>query len=299
MKNIYILLIILIFSVRPASSQKVDNIKVEKSGNIVNIRYQIPNSNSRQVFIVTVLCSVNGGVDEVLRSVSGDVGDHIVGGKSEYSVYWDVLRDKDEVKSAEFIVRIKLIADNSANSVNPVAPDTPVTSASNKKINDTGFDRKRFNVLTTMAFQGPKYGAMFGFLGNWGIYLDIVVGETTKSSDADSNANPLTIPSFPVYSCAITKRIYNQNAVQAHLALGIANSQFVFYQKINTMYSFTNETLVGPEFGIVVGVKGGSLMLTYSQFDPSSVEQDSNMSNWSTLRLVTLGFGVRFGGSKH
>jgi hypothetical protein len=296
MKNIYIILIILIFSGLPASSQKVDNIKVEKSGNIVNIRYQIPNSTSSQVFIVTVLCSVNGGVDEVLRSVSGDIGDHVLGGKNEYSVYWDVLRDKDEVKSAEFIVRIKLITDN---PVSYVAPDTPVTSTSKKQINDTGFDKKRFNVLTTMAFQGPKYGAMFGFLGNWGVYLDIVMGETTKSSDADSNANPMTIPSFPVYSSAVTKRILNKNAVQLHLALGVAASEFVFYEKINTTYSYTNEMLAGPEFGIVAGIKGGALMLTYSQFDPSSVEEGTNLRNWSALRLVTLGFGVRFGGSKH
>jgi hypothetical protein len=292
MKNIYILLIILFFSVQPLAAQKVDNIKVEKSGNIVNIRYQIPNSRPSQVFLVTILCSVNGGVDEVLQSVSGDMGDHVAGGKKEYSVSWDVLKDEDDVKSAEFIVRIKLIADYSVN------PDSPVTPVTKKKVNETGFDKKRFNALTTIGLQGPKYGAMFGFLGSWGIYLDIVAGETTKSPDADSNANPMTIPSFQVYSGAITKRILNKNAVQLHLALGVANSKFVFYQKTNTTYTYTYEMLAGPELGLVVGIKGGSLMFTYSQFDPYSVEEGTNMRYWSDLRLFTLGFGVRFGGSK-
>jgi len=295
MKNIYILLIILIFSVQPLAAQKVDNIKVEKSGNIVNIRYQIPNSRPSQVFLVTVLCSVNGGVDEVLQSVSGDMGDHVEGGKNEYSVYWDVLKDKDDVKSAEFIVRIKLIADYSVNTVNPVNPVIPVTQ---KKVNETGFDKKRFNVLTTVAVQGPKYGVMFGFLGNWGIYLDIVMGPTTESPDADSNANPLTIPSFQVYSGTITKRILNKNAVQLHLALGIASSKFVFSEKINTTYKYSYESLIGPELGLVVGIKGGSLMLAYSQFDPLPVEEGTNLRYWSDIRLFTLGFGVRFGGSK-
>jgi len=136
MKNIYTLLIILIFSVHPFYAQKVDNIKVEKSGDVVTIRYQIPNSTSSQVFRVTVLCSVNGGVDEVLRSVSGDTGVNVKGGKNEYSVYWDVLKDKDEVKSAEFIVRVELISDNIVK---------PVTTVPQKKVNDTGFDKKRFN----------------------------------------------------------------------------------------------------------------------------------------------------------
>lgn len=289
MKNIYIFLIVLIFQVQAVSAQKVDNIKIEKSGNLINIRYQIPKSTSSQVFRVTVLCSINGGVDEVLRSVSGDTGGHVEGGKSEYSVYWDVLKDKDEVKSAEFIVRVELISDNIVK---------PANTVTQKKVNDTGFDKKRFNVLTTIGVQGPKYGAMFGFLGNWGIYLDIVTGQTTKSPDADSNANPMTIPSFQVYSGAITKRFLNKNAVQMHLALGIANSKFVFYEKTNTTYKYSYESLVGPELGLVVGIKGGSLMLAYSSFDPYPVEEGTNLICWSDLRLFTLGFGVRFGGSK-
>lgn len=289
MKNIYIFLIVLIFLVQAVSAQKVDNIKIEKSGNLINIRYQIPKSTSSQVFRVTVLCSINGGVDEVLRSVSGDTGDHVEGGKSEYSVYWDVLRDKDEVKSAEFVVRAELISDNIVKPANTVAQ---------KKVNETGFDKKRFNVLTTIGVQGPKYGAMFGFLGNWGIYFDVVMGPTTKSPDAESNVNPMTIPSFQVYSGAITKRFLNKNAVQMHLALGVANSKFIFYEKINTVYKYSYESLIGPELGLVVGIKGGSLMFTYSSFDPYPVEEGTNLSYWSNLNLFTVGFGVRFGGSK-
>ena len=289
MKNIYIFLIVLIFQVQAVSAQKVDNIKIEKSGNLINIRYQIPKSTSSQVFRVTVLCSINGGVDEVLRSVSGDTGAYVEGGKSEYSVYWDVLKDKDEVKSAEFVVRVELISDNIVK---------PANTVTQKKVNETGFDKKRFNVLTTVAVQGPKYGVMFGFLGNWGIYLDIVMGPTTESPDADSNANPLTIPSFQVYSGTITKRILNKNAVQLHLALGIASSKFVFSEKINTTYKYSYESLIGPELGLVVGIKGGSLMLAYSQFDPLPVEEGTNLRYWSDIRLFTLGFGVRFGGSK-
>ena len=285
MKNIYIFLIVLIFQVQAVSAQKVDNIKIEKSGNLINIRYQIPKSTSSQVFRVTVLCSINGGVDEVLRSVSGDTGAYVEGGKSEYSVYWDVLKDKDEVKSAEFVVRVELISDNIVK---------PANTVTQKKVNETGFDKKRFNALASIGLQGPKYGAMFGYLGSWGIYLDIVSGVTTKSADADINANPSTIPSFFVISSAITKRIMNKNAVQLHLAFGIANSNCVFYEKINTTYTYSNESLVGPECGIVLGVKGGSLMFTYSRLNPNDIEEASNLRYWSNLNLFTLGFGVRF-----
>jgi hypothetical protein len=114
MKRISIILSLLFCSVQFALSQKVDNITVVQSGDLINIRYKILNSSSAQLFRVKVLCSLNGGLNTEIRSFSGDAGDNVAGGRSDYLVVWDVLKDVDEIKSVEFIVRAELISDNSA-----------------------------------------------------------------------------------------------------------------------------------------------------------------------------------------
>jgi hypothetical protein len=48
-------------------------------------------------------------LQSVLNSLSGDYGDNVVGGRQEYMVLWDVLKDVDEVKSVDFSVRAELL----------------------------------------------------------------------------------------------------------------------------------------------------------------------------------------------
>jgi hypothetical protein len=281
MKNYYLHIIIFLITTQFAYSQEVDNIKIERSGDIINIRYQILKSKSDQVFKVKILCSIDGGVNREFGSMTGDVGDVVVGGKTEYVVFWDVLKDVDEVKSVEFTVRAELSVNISASPV------------FQKNLSETAWDKKRFHSFMSLGFPGAKIGYAVGYIGNWGIYLSVVKGKTTKASDADKNATLLNDPKFPVISGVITKRILNKDDIQLHIALGVANSKFIFYNKTNTN-SFSNDILVGPELGLVIDMKGVAGMVTYSTFDPTPVEDGSNWKCWSVLNFVNLGVGIRF-----
>ena len=91
MKKLFSFVIIAIMFSSYLNSQSVDSIKVEQSGDFIKIRYKILNSAPDQIYKVKVLCSINGGMNNEIRSITGDVGDHVVGGKPEYWVIWDVL----------------------------------------------------------------------------------------------------------------------------------------------------------------------------------------------------------------
>jgi hypothetical protein len=93
------LTLILLFGLFPIIlSQTVDSIKIEQAGELIKVHYKILNSNQSQVFRVTVYCSINGGLPSVIKSLSGDFGENVVGGRTDYMVLWDVLKDVDEFK---------------------------------------------------------------------------------------------------------------------------------------------------------------------------------------------------------
>jgi hypothetical protein len=281
MRKILLLLTTLLLFNFSLICQKVDNIIVEQAGDFIKIRYKILNSTLNQTYNVNVFCAINGGADNEIRSITGDVG-KVAGGKTEYQVIWDVLKDVDELKSVEFTVRAELLN------------DYYVKTETVKTTDDTRWDKKRINALSNIEVPGPKIGACIGYLGKWGLLLKIVKGKTTKDSDADSKAEPGTIPVFPAYSSGITKRIINLYSVQVHLYLGVANSKFVFYQKNNLIYTFTDEILAGPEFGLVLGAKSLSAMITVSSFNAGSVENGTNLKSWSAHDFIGFGLGVRF-----
>jgi hypothetical protein len=288
MKRISIILSLLFCSVQFALSQKVDNITVVQSGDLINIRYKILNSSSAQLFRVKVLCSLNGGLNTEIRSFSGDAGDNVAGGRSDYLVVWDVLKDVDEIKSVEFIVRAELISDNSAIYQNEI----PVVKTNN---NNTGWDRKRMNVLLSGEFKGPKFGSTIAYLGNWGFSVKYVKGKSVKSSDSDLNALLSDVPSLPVFSVDLTKRILNNGDFQMHFALGVAVGEFIFYQKnFSNIYTFSYHNILGAEAGLYFGVKNISAFAGFSYFDPGPIEQESSDLCWSVKSAIDLGFGYRF-----
>ncbi|TAL59676.1 MAG: hypothetical protein EPN88_16955 [Bacteroidetes bacterium] len=287
MKFFLIYLIILLFSVQFAVSQKVDSIKVEQSGDFIKIRYQILNSNSGQVFRVKVLCSINGGLNTELRSVSGDTGDHVTGGQPEYWVVWDVLKDVDEIKSVEFIVRAEMVIDKSSISIS----DMP---AAQTKVNETGWDKKKFTILLSIETNGPKFGTRIGYLGSWGISAKYVKGKTARASDADNNARLGTIPVLPVYSIDLTKRIINIKGFQMHLAAGLARGKFVFYEKTSGNFRFINYNLYGPEAGMFAEVKRVAVFMSFSKFFTGRVDKGTNLLAWSADSSFDFGLGIRF-----
>ena len=94
-------------------AQTVENIRTEQDGERVNIYYQIINSIDKQFFDIEISCLVNNSKKITPQSITGDVGYKIKGGKVEYKAVWDVLKDVDELTSAEFFVKIELMEDYS------------------------------------------------------------------------------------------------------------------------------------------------------------------------------------------
>ena len=218
----FISVLLLVFLLTPyIKSQTVDSIKVEQTGDYIKIRYKILNSTPAQVYKVKVLCSINGGMNTEIRSISGDVGDMIAGGKSDYWVVWDVLKDVDEIKSVEFIVRAELLKENTISG-----------KSGTKEIS-----KNKFNVfLVTDIIEGrvgQKFGGRLGYLGSWGISAMFIKGkEYSNSSFANADVSRFT------GSLDLTKRIVNNKSFKLHLYTGVifANLLYEGYNIYGDMY---------------------------------------------------------------
>ena len=110
MKRTLLLVTGLLFAVH-IFGQTVENIRVEPDGESIKISYRIGGSTESQLYDVYLTCSMDGGSRFEPRSVIGDVGRNIRGGRSYYTVIWDVFKDVEEVGSAEFFVRVVLVSD--------------------------------------------------------------------------------------------------------------------------------------------------------------------------------------------
>ncbi len=212
MKKIVSTLLLLFGLVTVIRCQTVDSLKVEQAGDFIKIRYKILNSTPDQVFRVKVLCSINGGLNTEIRSISGDVGDMVAGGKPEYWVVWDVLKDVDEIKSVEFIVRAELVKDNSLSG--KAGPNT--------------LSKSRFHVLAVVGGPEPVFGVKIGYMGSWGISAMYLKGVGKL---------------LYVGSLDLTKRIVNIKKSKIHLFAGITFSSK--YQDLTT------KNYVSGEAGII------------------------------------------------
>jgi hypothetical protein len=112
------------------------------------------------------------------------MGDMVQGGKPEYWVLWDVLKDVDELKSADFIVRAEL--------------KEPLKQPKSKQ--------PIFNLAPAIQFPGPGFGARFGVMGKFGVSLQFI------SWKADLIGNPVYTGDTGLkrYSIALASRIMNK-----------------------------------------------------------------------------------------
>jgi hypothetical protein len=209
-------------------SQTVDSIKIEQVGELIKIHYKILNSNPNQVFKVTVLCSINGGLQSELKSLSGDFGDNVVGGRSEYMVLWDVLKDVDEVNSVDFSVRAELLKD-----------DTPKTD---KKKNVPGIGLYIFGI-----YELPQkgYGGKIGYMRSWGLSAMYIKGKIPYSGSQD-------VPDW-VVSLDLIKRIVNNNSFKMHLYAGMNHSAYPEYYS-EAMHHYLIDNYFGIEGGFICNI---------------------------------------------
>lgn len=269
MKRIFSLLIIAICSYTIVSAQKVDSIKVEQSGDFIKIRYKILNSSQNQLFRVRVLCAINGGLNTEIISVSGDTGDNVVGGKAEYFVVWDVLKDVADLNSAEFIVRAELIKDIS------------LVEKGNKK------GSHNFSLILSTQFPGPGIGGRISSLGKMGFSAQAIKG---KGVINDSNY-PDKNPSLLRFSIDLASRIANKPDFQTHLLTGITIGQAVIEDNYNGFISYPTHYAPGLELGVIFSLKRFNLMITGSRLFTGMTEEGKAISQ---TRYLTFGIGYRF-----
>lgn len=201
MKKALLMLSSVILMTGLSFSQKVDSIKVEQSGDFIKIRYKIVNSTIYQIYSVKVLCSMNSGMKTELRTVTGDIGDGILGGKNEYVVLWDVFKDVDELKSVEFFVRAQLIKDN-----------TKINLPTDEKL----LKRKIYIIAAGMIDgQTGHFGARFAYMNSWGVSAKLLLGKRDRYYPYEPFMSPAA-------GLDLTKRVIKNPDYQFHLLVGIS-----------------------------------------------------------------------------
>ena len=182
---IFFLATLLFFS--SGYSQTVENIRVTQEGEQLKITYRIGASTETQLFNVFLSCTMAGGAKVEPRSVIGDIGENVVGGKSYYTVMWDVFEDVDEVIDPNITVRVELVKDLAApisrdvqeeEAIEPEAQEPePQTQLDDKPApadggkNNDPFRRNGFVAYSGMTGLGTPIGISFGSLNNWGYYV--------------------------------------------------------------------------------------------------------------------------------
>jgi hypothetical protein len=269
MRKIAATLFILFASLTSIISQTVDSIKVEQTGELIKVHYKILNSSQSQVFRVTVYCSINGGLQSVIKNLSGDFGDNVIGGRPEYMVLWDVLKDVDEVKSVDFSVRAELLKDYS------------IANTSGSKT----LSKRRFYVLAAVGNPGPSIGVKLGYMESWGISAMYLKGKN------NNNYSGTEVPVF-VTSFDVTKRIVNTQNFKVHLFTGVIASKFSTQTK-TTHTTLGYKSLAGIEGGLICSIHNFSFAIgtgTFKTDRGNDIEIGGDDDNYRGY----FGLGYRF-----
>lgn len=267
MKKFLLLLMLCCFALG-ASSQKVDSISIEQSGDFIKIRYKIIDSSPNQVYRVKILCSINGGLNTELRSVSGDTGDHVPGGKPEYWAIWDVLKDVEEVKSVDFIVRAELIEGRQKSG-------------------------KIFNLQPSVQFPGPVFGVRTGLMGKFGVSAQFVRGPGVIMKQPGYTEEPV----FNRFSLDFTTRLLSDGKTQLHLLTGFTAGNTVIGEEysISTpgatadQTSFKTKMTPGPEIGLCLCTKYLAFTVSGTKLLTGLTEEGKSISK-NTYVVFSVGF---------
>jgi hypothetical protein len=266
MVNKFIIAIILFFYMIDCSfSQTVDSIKIEQEGNLVKIQYGILNSNPYQTFRVTIYSTINGGLRSELRSLSGDFGDKVMGGRPYYLVIWDVLKDVEEVHSFDITVKAELIKNQTPESMK----NKPVIWA-----------EKRFFIVPAFhEGHGVFPGLRLAYAGKWGVSALYTAG----------NYHDHSLGLTPAFhsSLSLLKRIINYEGFQLHFMAGISYAKESYGPEGDTQ-DYGN--FFGGEYGALIGIRRFVITLAGEYFDPSL----ENNLQISQKAYANFGFGIRF-----
>ena len=194
MKRIYDLFAVLSIACF-VNAQTVENVTVRPDGDNIRVTYRIGGSTDAQIYTVTVNCSVDGGRRFEPKTLDGDYGANIRGGKSIYLVIWDVFEDVDEVGNVEFFVKVDLVSDMAPpitqqqnqqqvqRQIQPAEePKQTEIREQNPGLPDhdfVGTPKEEITKSSYLAYTGSTaspYGISFGGLKNFGGYGSFRMG---------------------------------------------------------------------------------------------------------------------------
>jgi hypothetical protein len=156
--------------------------------------------------------------------VIGDVGQNIRGGRSNYTVTWDVFEDLDEVGEVEFFVNVELVSDLSA--VPEPAKAQPQAQPQYQPQTSLVQKRNDFTKYKFFGYSGSTLsplGISFGGLKNWGYYLTFRYG-----SYVDSYENDIWLS----FIGGITKHAWSKNKYRLHVFAGIGGTYEVYEEYV-------------------------------------------------------------------
>ena len=275
MKKLLLILLLSCSWIQLAVCQTVDSIKVEQAGDLIKIHYKILNSTQYQTFRIAVSAKINGGLESKLESLIGDVGENVLGGKEDYLIIWDALKDVEEVNSAEFSVRAELISDNTPKRSGKINTSDPVY-----------WQKERFFLIASGAIGSDYFlgGGRIGYMGSFGFSFSALFGNKpypdgyTKDGDDSYQST--------VASIDLTKRIVNNKNNQLHILGGIAISD----QASTSANNYQGSMRWGIDLGLVAGINRVALYAGFSKVKPPFFSDlDSEGTSW-----FNIGFGVRF-----
>jgi hypothetical protein len=256
-KTLLLILSLAIFCTSYA--QTVENIRAVPDGENIKITYRIGASTDAQLYNIFLTCSMDGGRRFEPKAVIGDVGENIVGGRSFYTIIWDVFEDVDEVINPEFFVRLELVRDLSAppveekiqqeeqpeetrEAIKEQVKEEPIETVKDEpkeveRKDDTREDafepsfeleessKKEFAKNGFVAYNGSPYipiGISFGSLNNWGYYVSFRLGIHLDSWYDEWNYETVYENDFDFITVAgVTKHIVSAGFYRLHAYGGL------------------------------------------------------------------------------
>ena len=220
MKRI-ITLITVIFLSLGATAQTVENIRVDQEGDNILVHYRIGGSIDVQTYNVTLSCSIDGGRRFEPKTVFGDVNENIRGGKSNYTITWDVFEDLEEVGEVEFFIKVDLVSDLSHEQ--KTTQDKPEEV---KQDVQEDFARSKYLAYTGSTI--APLGISFGVAKIWGFYLSARYG--TYSDDFEWDA-------WFTFVAGINRHIFSSGRYRLHAYVGGGVTYEQYDDYIYALYS--------------------------------------------------------------
>jgi hypothetical protein len=249
MKRIITLLAVIYLGLG-AMAQTVENIRVEQDGENILVHYRIGGSTDAQTYKVSLSCSIDGGRRFEPVSVIGDVGENIRGGKSNYTITWDVFEDLEEIGEVEFFVKVDLTSDLSSN---------PSESAP-MKMNQTVREPTGMNFF--LAYMGSTL-CPFGFstgitYKKWGGYLSFRFG-------ADDQGIYYT--DWRIYAAGVLRQIVEKGKYRLYVYAGAGAINEYYEEYTQGYYDDYNSLIIDGGVVNVIGRVSLTLGVEYINAD--------------------------------